>query len=129
MRTPDEVFRVPWHELTHAYGPAQDMPEHIGALYFGDEEAAGEALFELYGSLQNQGEVFDAAPPAVPFLAHAALHAPGGRRAELLMLLTALADHHPDDPAAPQWPGSAAAGVCEELARELPWLLPCLHDT
>ncbi|KPI15467.1 hypothetical protein OV450_2605 [Actinobacteria bacterium OV450] len=127
MRAPTELDRVPWHTLTHAYGSAEDVPELIAALYENDEETAGEALYELYGNIHHQGTVYAASAPAVPFLAHAARHAPA-KRDELLMLLAVLADHDPADVALPHWSDTPVAAICAELARVLPELLPCLGD-
>ncbi|WUH91491.1 hypothetical protein OG900_16165 [Streptomyces sp. NBC_00433] len=128
MRSPDELGRVPWHELGHAFGSADDVPRQIRALYLGDEEAAREAIYELHGTIHHQGSIYPASAPAVPFLAHAALYARDSLRAELLTLLATLADHLPEDTASPHWPGSSVAGVCAELARVMPDLLPCVRD-
>lgn len=127
MRSPAELDAVPWHTLTHAYGSAEDVPELIRALYQDEEEAADEAIYELYGNIHHQGTVYPASAPAVPFLAHAILHAPG-KRDELLMLLATLADHGPEDFESPHWTGSSVAAICTEVARALPDLLPCLAD-
>jgi hypothetical protein len=128
MRSPAELDEVQWHALSHAYGPAEDVPELIRALYQDDEETADEAIYELCGTIHHQGTVYPASAPAVPFLAHAVRHAPG-KRDELLMLLAVLADHDPEDVEAPHWPGSSVAAICAELCRVLPDLLPCLGDT
>ncbi|WP_406177036.1 hypothetical protein [Streptomyces sp. NBC_00996] len=127
MKSPAELDNVQWHALTHAYGSAEDVPELIRALYQDDEETAGEAIYELYGNIHHQGTVYPASAPAVPFLAHAARHAPG-KRDELLMLLAVLADHDPAYVDSPRWPGSSVAAICAELCRVLPDLLPCLRD-
>ncbi|MFC9331068.1 hypothetical protein [Kitasatospora sp. NPDC057015] len=127
MRPPVDLDHVRWQDLTHAYGCAEDVPDLIRALYREDEEVADEAIYELYGNIHHQGTVYAASAPAVPFLAHAALHAPG-RHDELLMLLAVLADHDPADVDSPHWPGSPVAAVCAELCRVLPNLLPCLED-
>ncbi|WP_405760595.1 hypothetical protein [Streptomyces sp. NBC_00045] len=127
MRMPAELDRVPWHTLTHAYGSAEDVPELIAALYEDDEETAGEALYELYGNIHHQGTVYAASAPAVPFLAHAALHA-AAKRDEVLMLLAVLADHDPADVKLPHWADTPVAAICAELCRVLPELLPCLGD-
>ncbi|MGF1425761.1 hypothetical protein [Kitasatospora sp. LaBMicrA B282] len=127
MRSPAELDHVQWHELTHAYGPAADVPELIRALYEPDQEVVEEAIYELYGNIHHQGTVYQASAPAVPFLAHAAVHVPG-RRDELLMLLATLADHDPQDVDSPRWAGSPVAAIRAELARVLPDLLPCLAD-
>ncbi|MFD5878720.1 hypothetical protein [Streptomyces yangpuensis] len=127
MRSPAELDQVQWHDLTHAYGPAADVPELIRALYEDDADTVGEAIHELYGNIHHQGTVYPASAPAVPFLAHAVLHVPG-RRDELLTLLAVLADHDPEDTGSPHWPGRPVAAICAELARVLPQLLPCLAD-
>ncbi|WP_416966666.1 hypothetical protein [Streptomyces sp. 4F14] len=126
MRPPADLDDVQWHTLTHAYGTAEDVPDLIRALYEGGE-AAEEALDELYGTVYHQGSVYEASAPAVPFLAHAARHAPG-QRASLLMLLAALADHTPEDTESRRWSGSCVAAICAELCAVLPDLLPCLAD-
>ncbi|MET7981235.1 MULTISPECIES: hypothetical protein [unclassified Streptomyces] len=128
MRSPAELDDVRWSDLTHAYGPAEDVPELIRALYEDDEEAADEAVHELYGNIHHQGTIYQASAPAVPFLAHAALHAPR-KREELLMLLAVLADHDSSAVRSPRRPGSDSAAVCAELCAVLPQLLPCLGDT
>ncbi|MFF3890579.1 hypothetical protein [Streptomyces sp. NPDC001914] len=127
MRSPAELDDVRWSELTHAYGPAEDVPELIRALYGDDAEAADEAVQELFGTIHHQGTVYRASAPAVPFLAHAALHAPR-RREDLLMLLAVLADHGPAFVASPHWPRSDVAAICAELCAVLSELLPCLED-
>lgn len=127
MRSPAELDHVRWHDLNHAYGPAADVPDLIRALYGADDDTADAAVHELYGNIHHQGTVYPASAPAVPFLAHAALHAPG-RRDELLMLLAVLADHDPEDTGSPTRPGSPVAAIRAELVRVLPDLLPCLED-
>ncbi|MFE2140992.1 hypothetical protein ACFXA3_04420 [Streptomyces sp. NPDC059456] len=127
MRAPAELDSVQWHTLTHAYGPAEDVPHLIAGLYEDDEETAGEALYELYGTIHHQGTVYAASAPAVPFLAHAALHAPA-KRDEVLMLLAVLAGHDPADVGLPHWADTPTAAICAELCRVLPELLPCLGD-
>ncbi|MFL5994643.1 MAG: hypothetical protein ACJ736_10060 [Streptomyces sp.] len=128
MKSPAELDLVQWHALTHAYGSAEDVPELIRSLYQNDDEAADEAIYELYGNIHHQGTVYSASAPAVPFLAHAVRHAPN-KRAELLMLLAVLADHDPADVDLPHWPSSSVAAVCVEVCRVLPELLFCLTDT
>ncbi|MFG1808777.1 hypothetical protein [Streptomyces sp. NPDC049040] len=127
MRSPDELDRVDWHALTHAYGPADNVPGNIRALYWGGEEAAEEAMGELWSTIRHQNPAFTASAPAVPFLVHALVHV-GARRADLLMLLATLADHYPEDVHSPYWTGSPVEATCAEVCRELPQLLPCLRD-
>ncbi|WP_037628183.1 hypothetical protein [Streptomyces aureus] len=131
MRSPAELDDVRWSRLGNALGPAEDVPKLIRVLYGDDEEAADEALHDLFDYLHHQGAISRASGPAVPFLAHAALHAPG-RRDKVLVLLAVLAGHDPGALAPPRRPriGSAAAfaELRAELRAVLPELLPCLGD-
>ncbi|MFF4537398.1 hypothetical protein [Streptomyces aureus] len=131
MRSPAELDDVRWSRLGNALGPAEDVPKLIRVLYGDDAEAADEALYDLFDYLHHQGAISRASGPAVPFLAHAALHAPG-RRDKVLVLLAVLAGHDPSALAPPRRPriGSAAAfaELRAELRAVLPELLPCLED-
>ena len=77
---------VPWSTLTHAYGPATDVPETLRRLAAGESEA----LDELFGTIWHQGTVYPATAPTVPFLlellASKKVNLPG-----LLTLLTSIA--------------------------------------
>jgi hypothetical protein len=75
MRSPEELDAVDWASLTHAYGGAEDVPHLVRSLYSDDAEEVDEALYELYGNVLHQGSVYPASVEAVPFLAHAAVHA------------------------------------------------------
>jgi hypothetical protein len=120
MRPPEELPSVDWPALTHAYGGADDVPDLVRALYSTDEERVDEALNELYGNVHHQGTVYPATVEAVPFLAHAALHAEV-KRDELLMLLAAMADQPvPADP--------VTEAVRSAVGAVAPGLLPCLSD-
>jgi hypothetical protein len=59
---------VDWQHLTHAYGPATDVPDVIRALVSADKETREQALYELYGTIWHQGTVYQATAYAVPFL-------------------------------------------------------------
>ncbi|MFH5804156.1 hypothetical protein [Alienimonas sp. DA493] len=59
---------MPWADLTHAYGPATDVPELLRTLERGPEEAADRAMHDLFGNVWHQGTVYPATPHAVPFL-------------------------------------------------------------
>ncbi|MEO3925032.1 hypothetical protein ABGB07_14370 [Micromonosporaceae bacterium B7E4] len=65
----DELDRVSWTELTHAYGPAGDVPDLIRRVAGPDEEDALQSLYELRARILHQGNVCSATAPAVPFLA------------------------------------------------------------
>ncbi|AVT38436.1 hypothetical protein [Plantactinospora sp. BB1] len=146
----DGLDRVPWAELTHAYGRANDVPDLIRRIGGPDEEDALYALYELRARILHQGNVCPATAPAVPFLAalldHPATTDPGGI-AHLLGDMAQIVD--PDHPvlaalrrtvtaevdrllpllaAAEPWSRLAAAyalGQCPERAGDI---LPALRD-
>jgi HEAT repeat protein len=57
---------VDWSKLSHAYGPATDVPGWIRDL--ASAARAEGALCGLYASIVHQGTVYDASAQAVPFL-------------------------------------------------------------
>lgn len=57
----DGLFEHPWSELSHAYGPAEDVPDLLLAL----ERGEGQALHELYSCTLHQGTVYEATVPVV----------------------------------------------------------------
>jgi hypothetical protein len=66
----EELNTIPWEELDHAYGSAEDVPGNIRALYV--PEDAEEALENLWSSICHQTSVYTASGPALPFLTEAA---------------------------------------------------------
>ncbi|MFJ4006678.1 hypothetical protein ACIPWL_24950 [Streptomyces sp. NPDC090023] len=107
----------PWPASSHAYGSAEDVPGLLRALSGPDQDAADEALSELYGSVLHQGTVYAASAEAAPFLARIA--AAGHRTADVLVLLGGLAESE-DEHGVPT--GKVRAAVAEQL----PLLLPSL---
>ena len=63
-----ELDKVPWSELSHAYGPATDVPKLISDLVSKKIRRRNKALTELQGNIIHQGTVYTATPYAVPFL-------------------------------------------------------------
>jgi hypothetical protein len=82
-----DLDEVDWAGLTHAYGPADDVPELLRDLAGGDDDA----LYALYGNIWHQGTVYEATAYAVPFLIEI-LDAPDAGRSGVLGLLTSIAD-------------------------------------
>ncbi|MFC4148079.1 hypothetical protein ACFO0M_17640 [Micromonospora mangrovi] len=74
---------IDWSGLTHAYGPADDVPKLL--------RHATDHLDELWDRLFGQGVVYPATVAAVPFIADLARTAPA-RRAEFAWMLGMLAD-------------------------------------
>ena len=63
-----ELDKVRWSELSHAYGPAADVPTLISDLASKNVGTRNEALTELQSNIIHQGTVYTATPYAVPFL-------------------------------------------------------------
>ncbi|MEW2622415.1 hypothetical protein [Streptomyces sp. NPDC048106] len=82
---------VDWSALTHAYGPADDVPALLCALCSPDAEQRHQALDALYGNIFHQGSRYPATAAAVPFLARMAADPALPGRAAHLELLAALA--------------------------------------
>ena len=83
----DDIESVDWPRLSHAYGPAEDLPGLLRGLAEGDEEA----LQNLFGSVWHQGTVYEATAFAVPFLIRI-LDAPDADTAGVLGLLSVIAE-------------------------------------
>ena len=62
---------VSWDQVSHAYGPAVEVPGWISGLR--DRGTAEQCLSELYGSITHQGSRYSATPLCVPLLVDAAL--------------------------------------------------------
>lgn len=59
---------IDWGRLSHAYGPALDVPLDLRRLASSDAAVREAALWQLGGSIYHQGDVFNATAAAVPFL-------------------------------------------------------------
>ncbi len=72
----EELGRVPWGELAHAYGTGvvgeklhQDVERTLFKLADPDPEVFEEAMEALTSNVFHQGTIYEATPHAVPFLA------------------------------------------------------------
>jgi len=81
------LAEVPWATLTHAYGPADDVPDLLRGLRVGDPAVAEQALEDLYASITHQGTRYPATAPAVRFLAELATAPDTPNRHHILLLL------------------------------------------
>src|SRR4051794_22086638 len=59
---------IDWSILTHAHGPAADVPELLRSLLSQDPDARLQALAELVEKIWHQGTVYPASAAAIPFL-------------------------------------------------------------
>ena len=59
---------IDWSSLTHAHGPAMDVPELLRSLLSEDADLWMQACAELHETIWHQGTVFPASAAAIPFL-------------------------------------------------------------
>jgi hypothetical protein len=83
--------RVDWLSLTHAYGPAGDVPGFIRGLAAADPGVRSGARHALYGNVFHQGTRYEASSYALPFLIELACERAVPDRDELLRLIAHLA--------------------------------------
>lgn len=79
-----------WADLSHAYGPADDVPELLRGLTDADPEVRADAIDELYGNIWHQGTVYSSTAYAVPFLARIVADRSVANRASVLGLLASI---------------------------------------
>jgi hypothetical protein len=87
----EKLKQVPWQDLHHAYGTAQDTPTWLLALLSDQDEQREQALNKLWASICHQGSVYEASCAAVPFLIEMLAEVPDQRKPEILSLLDGLA--------------------------------------
>jgi|SRR5215510_13154506 len=126
----EKLDQIDWVQLTHAYGPAGDVPGLIRDLTLSDYRDREQAIEALYGNIWHQGTVYQASAYAVPFLAELLRSDDVRDKHEILFLLQALATGHSyidvhqhsslfqqlnaERMKTPEWQ--------EELAQELAWV-------
>jgi hypothetical protein len=130
-----DLDEIPWTELRHAHGSAEDIPDLLRALAdpFGDWD---QTLDELFGdNLLHQGTCYSATAPALPFLPRMITSGalPAEQRLDLYVWLLVAADRWADglladaDRAAaegrPPQPGAWSLDVHFTVDEQVPALL------
>src|SRR6266700_4687850 len=64
----DKLMTIPWYELFHAYGSAEEVPIWIRQLMSHDESVAEDAMSNLENSVLHQGSIYPSTAYTVPFL-------------------------------------------------------------
>lgn len=60
---------VPWSSFEHAYAIyGLELPQVLRTIADGDDASRDKAIGDLVGSICHQGDVYEAAAPAVPFI-------------------------------------------------------------
>lgn len=103
--TKADLDRIPWKDLSHAYGSAADVPDLLWELRTSTAFDEGSPLWELFGNIWHQGTVYEATAYAVPFLIELVSDPSTPNRVGILSLLAEIAQgssycdrHNPDEP-------------------------------
>jgi hypothetical protein len=80
----DNLLRIDWGRLTHAYGWARDTPDILRNLIAADEQARARGWDAFWGSINHQGDYYDSTVAAIPFLIEAVAHPGVPDRASIL---------------------------------------------
>jgi hypothetical protein len=64
----DDLDAIDWSRLTHAYGPATNVPDMLRALASADRDTRENAFDGQFWTIHHQGTIYDSTAPAVPFL-------------------------------------------------------------
>jgi hypothetical protein len=117
----DGLDQIPWDKLSHAYGPASDVPALIRQLADGSKEVRDNALHELFGNIWHQGTIYEATSHAVPFLVELVTDRTIPDRGRVLYLLQSISEGWLLSQAYLAQQGKfLPAAVAKRHARELP---------
>jgi hypothetical protein len=87
----EKLDTIHWHELSHAYGAADDVPQLLRDIASPKEKKRARAYRKLYSTLYHQGTVYQASAYAVPFLIELLKDEHVPARHDILALLVDLA--------------------------------------
>ena len=122
----DRLNDIPWPSLTHAYGPASDVPDLIQQVAQGSDKDRQAAWYELYGNILHQGTVYEATSFAVPFFIELARDSSRTDYDEVLSYLAALAQgtsyRQVHEDVVGSLEGQSRDEHQTQLARELGWV-------
>jgi len=117
----DSLESIDWRRLTHAYGPADDVPELLQALAEG-KASAEDAAGVFWGNIWHQGTVYQATAYAVPFLIDLLREERLVDREWLLLLLHSLASGSSYLDVHGAMPGQAEQEFYLARQQELAWV-------
>ena len=83
---------IDWSSLTHAYGPADDVPGLLRSLNSPNEKTRKDAIYELFGNIWHQGTVYEATIYAVPYLIELLASPEAEDKSVIACLLASIAD-------------------------------------
>jgi hypothetical protein len=83
---------LPWGDMSHAYGPAVDVPTDLKRVASTEPRMRENALWNLSGNIYHQGDIFDSTAAALPFLVTLAGNRVLPNRRKILDLIEAIAE-------------------------------------
>src|ERR1700760_2528576 len=81
---------INWAELTHAYGPATDVPYLLNMLESDEKSDRKNAMHEFYGNVFHQGTRYPASAAIVPFLTRLAASPAVHDRDQIIGLISSI---------------------------------------
>ena len=64
----EDLDKINWSKLSHAYGSAEDVPDLLRALTSTDKGIRDNAYDTLNNYILHQGDIYEVTPYTVPFL-------------------------------------------------------------
>ena len=64
----NELDGIDWSAMSHAYGPADDVPRWLKAMGSADPAIRREAFSDFYSAAHHQGDVYACTTASLPFL-------------------------------------------------------------
>jgi len=99
MEEKDNLFEglnaLPWYDLKHAYGSAEEIPMWLRQLATSDEHIRKQAINHLHGSICHQGWIGPATAYAVPYLIELLQEPTVVAKEDILKLLADIATANP----------------------------------
>jgi hypothetical protein len=83
---------IDWSSLTHARGPATDVPELLRSLLSEDADSRLQACGDLHETIWHQGTVYSASAAVVPFLYELLTHPDLRDQGRVVSLLACIAN-------------------------------------
>ncbi|MEJ3653647.1 HEAT repeat domain-containing protein [Actinomycetes bacterium KLBMP 9759] len=88
----DGLDEIDWASMTHAYGPASEIPDLVRGLVSTDPAVREMALDDFYAAVHHQGDVYACTIAAIPFLTEAATRPDLPGRGPILELLASIGE-------------------------------------